>query len=396
MSAEITRRKLLQQSLLAGSGLLIAFEKLSAQQLASGASSSQVEDPFRRGHKVGVVDFTEEAPVPIGQALGAELDRRLYTDLSALTPQKAITTLNDFYIRTGASRLLPDANLASIKLGGLARQPSEIPIADLAKQAKPMGTHLMECAGNARAIHFGLMSVADWTGIPISQIMEDAKIQQGAARVLISGFDRYASTSATSVEGASWIFTIDDLRSAHAFLATAMNGEPLAADHGAPVRLVVPGWYGCACIKWVNEVTFVSDDAPATSQMQEYAARTLQKGIPQLARDYEPAAVDQAAMPIRIEKWIVADEIRYRVMGILWGGSQPVRALEIRFNPEEDYVPVDHLESATNDPWNFWTHGWTPRQTGTYMIRLRVKEPHVRARRLDAGYYMRSVEITEI
>src|SRR6266566_2842961 len=120
--------------------------------------------------------------------------------------------------------------------------------------------------------------------------------------------------------------------------STELNGQPLPKDHGAPVRLVVPGWYGCTSIKWVNEITLVEQEVEATSQMREYAARTLQKGVPQLAKDFQPAAIDQAAMPIRIEKWTIADKIQYRVVGIAWGGSQPINVLQIRFNPEEDYV----------------------------------------------------------
>ena len=101
-------------------------------------------------------------------------------------------------------------------------------------------------------------------------------------------------------------------------------------------------------------------------------------------------------MPIRVEKWVVDGKIKYRVIGILWGGSRPVNVLEIRFNPEEDYVPVDSVQQTTNDPWSFWTYAWTPKKTGIYMIRLRVKDPPVPTRRLDKGYYLRSVEITEV
>jgi len=113
-----------------------------------------------------------------------------------------------------------------------------------------------------------------------------------------------------------------------------MNGQPLSRDHGAPVRLIMPGWYGCTSIKWVNAITFVDENFLATSQMQEFAARTHQQGVPKLARDYRPAIIDQAAMPIRVEKWFVDGRIKYRVLGILWGGSRLVKALEIRFNPE--------------------------------------------------------------
>jgi DMSO/TMAO reductase YedYZ molybdopterin-dependent catalytic subunit len=391
----MSRRKLLQSSVLAGGALLVGFRNSLANQGSRSPSADQIEEPFRHGQKIATINFMEEARVPMGQAFGAELDRRMYTDLSALTPDNMVTPTKDFYIRTGASQLLGETTLSSISVAGPTGKPFLLNVADLVKRARPVGVHLMECAGNARAVHFGMISVSNWSGIPVSEIIDQLKPTATATRMLISGFDRYASQSSTSVPGASWVFALEELVSADAFLATHMNGEPLTSDHGAPVRLVIPGWYGCASIKWVNEITLVDENAPATSQMQEYAARTLQKGVPQLAREYEPATIDQAAMPVRVEKWIVNAKIRYRVVGILWGGSQPVRGLEIRFNPDEDYVSVDHIEQPANDPWSFWTHAWTPQRADTYIIRLRVKEPRVRARRLDAGYYVRTVEITE-
>jgi DMSO/TMAO reductase YedYZ molybdopterin-dependent catalytic subunit len=254
----------------------------------------------------------------------------------------------------------------------------------------------MECSGNARATRFGMLSAADWGGVPLSEILENCKPKAQATRVMVSGFDRYVSSSASSSPGADWVFTLDQLKGSKAFLAVEMNGKPLTRDHGAPVRLVVPGWYGCTCIKWVNKITLVSDEAPATSQMQEFAARTHQTGVPRLARDYRPATIDQAAMPIRIEKWLVSGKIKYRVVGILWGGSVPVKALEVRFNPEEDYTRVDDFSHTANDPWSFWSHAWAPKSSGTYMIRLRVTDPVVETKRLDSGYYVRSVEVTEV
>jgi DMSO/TMAO reductase YedYZ molybdopterin-dependent catalytic subunit len=258
-----------------------------------------------------------------------------------------------------------------------------------------MGLHLMECSGNARATRFALLSVADWTGVPLSDLLA-SRIKPKTNRVMVSGFDQYPMRSATSVPGADWIFTLEQLDSAKAFLATQMNGQPLTKDHGALVRLVVPGWYGCACIKWVNAITFVNDDAEATSQMQEFAARTHQQSVPKLANEYKPASIDQAAMPIRVEKWLVNGKIKYRVAGILWGGSRPIKTLEIRFNPEEDYVRVDKFSQTRNDPWSFWSHAWTPKTLGVYLIRLRVGDPDVETKRLDSGHYVRSVEVTEV
>ena len=229
----------------------------------------------------------------------------------------------------------------------------------------------------------------------MTEILAEAKAKPSATRVLVDGFDRYVTTSASSTAGASWVFTLEELKSAQAFLATEMNGKPLTPDHGAPVRLVVPGWYGCTCIKWVERITLVDDAIEATSQMQEFASRTAQNGTPRLAREYKPARIEQAAMPVRVEKWRVGDNVKYRVVGVAWGGSRPA-GLQIRFNPDEDYVAVDNFSASKNDPWTMWTHAWSPKAPGAYSIRLAVKDGSIPARRLESGYYVRTVEITEV
>lgn len=198
----------------------------------------------------------------------------------------------------------------------------------------------------------------------------------------------------TSDPGASWIFAPEQLFSSHAFLATEMNGNPLNLDHGAPVRMIVPGCYGCVCIKWVDHIDFVRDDAPATSQMLEYATRTMQNGVPSLARDYRPAAIEPAAIVTRVEKWRIAKKIKYRVMGIQWGGQWSQPGIEIRFNPDDRFVPVDKFQSAPG-PCSFWTKEWSPPATGKFTIRLRLNAVSSTTR-LNSGYYDRSGEITEI
>ena len=187
--------------------------------------------------------------------------------------------------------------------------------------------------------HFGLISAASWAGVPIAKILEHAEPLRGASRVRVSGFDRHAMPSFRSEPGASWIFTREELESSGAFLATAMNGRALTSDHGRPVRLVVPGRYGCACIKWVDEIAFVDDDAPATGQMREFASRTHQDGLPALARDYQPAKIDLAAMPIRVEAWRADGRVICRVCRDPLGGRRTTDALVIRFDSDSEYVP---------------------------------------------------------
>jgi DMSO/TMAO reductase YedYZ molybdopterin-dependent catalytic subunit len=387
-----SRRDFLRSSLLAGGALLTGFDKIAML----GPKVQTGKDAFEHGKLLGNLDFAGESRSPLDTLTGSELDGRLFSDLSKLTTENPLPPTETFYVRTRASPLLADEKGWQIRVGGLVDKPATLSIEDLKKQVRPTGQHLMECSGNARATRFGMLSVADWSGVPISDLLEGWKAKPRATRVMVSGFESYSSGSLTSVAGADWVFTRERLEACKAFLATEMNGQRLTKDHGAPVRLVVPGWYGCTCIKWVNAITIVDESALATSQMKEFAGRTHQQGVPELARDYRPATIDQAAMPIRVEKWLVKGKVKYRVVGILWGGSRLVKVLEIRFNPEEDYVTVDHFSQTTNDPWSFWSHAWTPKTVGTYMIRLRVADPAVETKRLDTGHYVRTVEVTEV
>jgi DMSO/TMAO reductase YedYZ molybdopterin-dependent catalytic subunit len=354
------------------------------------------QQPVGGGKFLGLAEFLNEGPAEMDTAFGQELDGRLYTSLSEITDNVLITPEERFYIRTRASQLLPPADGWHIAVDGLVALKHIIRVREIQLAARPLGIHLVECAGNTRAAHFGMISVGDWTGVPMEEILTAAKPTKNATQVLVSGFDQYVTNSVTSTPGASWIFGLEDLTKAGAFLATQMNGKPLSPDHGAPVRLIVPNWYGCTCIKWVDRISLVNDSAAATSQMQEYAGRTHQNGSPPLAKDYVPARIDHAAMPVRIERWILGEKIQYRVVGLLWGGRESVRKLGIRFNPEEDYVSVDTLEVPQKRPWTIWSHIWRPVAQGRYTIRLAVMDPVLHPKRLESGYYARTVDITEV
>jgi DMSO/TMAO reductase YedYZ molybdopterin-dependent catalytic subunit len=389
---KLSRRELLNALSIAGGAICVGLDRI----LSPAPSLGQTRNSFAGGEMLEIVPFAREGSPPMDTAVGEELDGRLYSDLTSATPEEPVTAAGRFYIRTRASSLLSEENLQSILFRGFAGVPLNVGVGDLRAQARSMGTHLMECAGNTREGRFVLISVADWTGISLTEVLQRIPSIPNGARILVSGFDRYASQSASSTPGASWIFSLDDIRATKAFLATGMDGQPLTRDHGAPVRLVVPGWYGCACIKWLNEIRVVPDSAEITSQMQEFAFRTMQRGSPKLAREYQAPAIDQSAMVTRVEKWRVGERIRYRVAGIMWGGTTPVKRLEIRFNPDEDYLSVDEFQQSANDPWSFWSHSWSPTATGPYLIRLRVAEPAMQTRRLDMGFYVREVAISEI
>ncbi|MCY3787768.1 MAG: molybdopterin-dependent oxidoreductase, partial [Gemmatimonadetes bacterium] len=199
------------------------------------------------------------------------------------------------------------------------------------------------------------------------------------------------------IPGASWVFTFAELEKYGAFLATEMNGEPLPRDHGFPVRLVVPRWFSCVDIKWVNEIVLVDDGEMATSQMLEFASRINQQGTPKLARDFDLALIDQAALPIRVEKWRVAERIVYRVVGLMWGGERPTDKLMIRFGQDRDPVPVNMpYAQETNDTWTLWSHAWEPSRMGFYDITMHIDDASIRTWRLDRGLHRRRIYIRQV
>ncbi len=355
--------------------------------------------PFPDGELIDRVPFTGGDPIEFHTPQREGWDGRLYTDLRQITPDRPLTPNPEFYIRTRFPDLLDlDAMTPwTLAIEGLVAAPGDIALDALAPLVRPMGAHLLECSGNGRRGHFGLMSAAEWAGIPMVEVLDRVEALPGATRVEIGGFDRHSQPSAGghSTPGASWIFTRAQLEAQGAFLATHMNGDPLPLDHGFPVRLVVPGWYGCTCIKWVDTIRLLDDGAPATTQMREFARRTHQDGAPALARDYAPADMQQAAMPVRVERWRVDGRARMRVHGILWGGERPTDRLAIRFRPGDPFEPVELCPPMIqNHTWTLWSHTWDPPAPGDYVIRCAIDDRMISTRRLDVGYYDRFVRVS--
>ena len=403
-----TRRQVLGTLAAAGAATLVdpgqVLAKLAADVPCTAASPA--------GELLGTLPLFRNRPQ--FQAFGVKyggggLDARMVTDLSVLEPGKLITPNELAYIRTE----IPAAAAAhtgpwTIETSGLLAKDGTLVLDAIAKQSKHMGPQLFECSGNGNPSNFGLMSVADWEGIPLTGIVDGLKPTKDATAVLVSGFDHIGQVSQRSIVGASWVFPLSSLDKLGAVLAVRMNGEPVPADHGKPVRLVVPGWYGCTWIKWVNEIRLVGPDEPATTQMVEFANRTHQAEPFRLAKDYTPADIQTAATPVRIEKRRTSTGLEYRIVGIVWGGTKVVDRLAVRITPAApkpepfdaksgQFTPFTVCPTPkTHATWNLWEYRWKPTTPGTYDIALRVADAAIPQRRLESGYYMRQVRVDEI
>ena len=392
-----SRREMLGTLAAAGAATLVE----PGEALARLAADVPCAAPAAMGDVIGTLPLfrdrsqVQEFGVKYG---GAGLDARLVTDLSLLEPNKLITPNELAYIRTE----IPAAAAAhqgpwTLEASGLLAAPAVVKLDDLTPRSQAMGAHLFECSGNANPSNFGLMSVAEWEGIPLADVVARLKPSKDATGVLVSGFDHIGQNSQRSIVGASWVYPLATLDKLGAFLAIKMNGAPVPADHGKPVRLVIPGWYGCTWIKWVNEIRLVGPDEPATTQMVEFAGRTHQTEPHKLAAAYTPADIQTAATPVRVEKRKGPNGVEYRIVGILWGGTKAVDRLQIRFGKDDPFVPFAVCPvPKTHTMWSLWEYRWKPTKPGTYDIALEVADQSVPQRRLKTGYYMRQVKIEEV
>jgi DMSO/TMAO reductase YedYZ molybdopterin-dependent catalytic subunit len=382
-------------------------------------------DPCAGGEFLGYLQLHSEEDKFPGRLYvnsGGGHDARLCIDVaSLLTPEGRVTPSDQFFIRTEYPDLLKPHGEWMIKLHGHVKQPRNVPLSSLHDLVEPKGPVLLECSGNAPSLKFGLLSVADWAGIPIEKIVKLAQPTDKATAILIAGFDddSYLPDHGPpyrthSYPTCSWVFPIQTLVDGGAFLATQMNGAPLPKNHGARVRLIIPGWFGCTEVKWVNEIKFVDDTEKATWQMLEFSDRTNQevhqvrgfyhKHGPALARDYRPGTIDQNAIPVRVEQWKVGGKIRYRVVGITWGGNaggrQRTAKFRIRFvfsGAASKFEPVQFCKAVTsNSQYGIWMHTFAARRKGSCRIQIRVNDPNVPTRRLSSNGWDRGVFIPAV
>ncbi|MFS0771153.1 sulfite oxidase [Sphingomonas sp. 1P08PE] len=193
---------------------------------------------------------------------------------SFLTPQA------DFYIRSHGP--IPDLPVDHrIAIDGLVDRPGSFSVTEL-QAAFPVRTVVatMQCAGNRRA-HLqgvaetsgdpwdvGAIGNAEWTGVSLADVLADAGIGAGAAFVAATGADKVDVDGDMAPYGTS--ISLAKASSPDVLLAWAMNGEPLAPEHGAPLRLVVPGYAGVRSPKWLTRIEVRDRPSDAPIQAKDY------------------------------------------------------------------------------------------------------------------------------
>src|SRR5262245_29581119 len=199
---------------------------------------------------------TDELNVLATRPLVAET--RLDQQRGQHTPNRGFFIRNHF----GIPEL--DAASWSITLGGHVERPRRITLADLRSLPARRLAAVVECAGNGRSFlprpwegnefTYGAVSNASWTGVSLADVLGPSGLKAGTREVLFVGADRGFEKNVGQEIAFERSLPLDVAMHADSLLVYEMNGEPLPREHGFPVRLLVPGWYGVASVKWLTEI----------------------------------------------------------------------------------------------------------------------------------------------
>ncbi|MEV8022237.1 sulfite oxidase [Streptomyces sp. NPDC086554] len=259
-----------------------------------------------------------------------------------------------------------DADTWRLSVGGQVRTPMELSLTEL--RALPAVTHrvTMECAGNGRARLsprpvsqpwlVEAVGTADWTGVPLRTVLAQAGAEDGAVEAVFTGADHGVERGVEQDYRRSLRLPVD----ADVLLAYAMNGGPLPPQHGYPLRLVVPGWYGMAHVKWLRAVELT--DTPFTGFQQAVAYRFRQSsddpGEP-VTRIAPRALLLPPGFPDFMSRVRVVSPGPVDLEGRAWSGYGPVTRVEISADDGRTWTDA---EVAGRGPhrwaWQAWHTTW--------------------------------------
>src|SRR5262245_58103406 len=176
-----------------------------------------------------------------------------------------------------------DAETWRLEVGGLVERSLSLSLGDLRERPTVEVAVTMECAGNGRARlepHvvsqpwlLEAVGTARWRGTPVASLLAEAGVRDGAVEALFTGLDRGVEGGEEQAYERS--LPVDALREGEALLAYEVNGVPLPPQHGYPLRLVVPGWYGMTSVKWLSRISLI--DTPFGGYQQSHSYRIRQK-----------------------------------------------------------------------------------------------------------------------
>ena len=292
-----------------------------------------------------------------------------------LTPVGLHYTLSHFDI------LALDEASFRLRIGGAVHRPAELSMRELRALPPTTLRVTMECAGNGRAgmaprypsmpwMH-GAVGTAEWTGVVLRRVLERAGPGAKAREVAFLGADRGFDSGVEHEFGRS-LALAEALRE-DVLLAWAMNGQPLAAQHGAPLRLVVPGWYGMANVKWLARIEVLERPYDGFQQAVGYHYRK-QRGEPGVPITH--MKVRALMVPPGIPDWYTRRRLvergRCELTGRAWSGNG-VAVRRVELGVDGAWREAELEPAPGRFAWQRWRCTWEA-QPGEHEISCRATD----------------------
>jgi DMSO/TMAO reductase YedYZ molybdopterin-dependent catalytic subunit len=327
--------------------------------------------------------------------------RNLETPFASLSG--FITPTPAFYVRNHFPVPAIDPATFRLKVEGAVAQPLSLSLAELRDLPQVTRPITLECAGNGRVYlpkvrgvqwQQGAVGTANWTGVPLSAILERAKVRPEAVDVVLEGADAGPVENAPGNVPFARSLPLAKARRPEVLLALKMGGADLTPDHGFPVRAVVGGWYGMAAVKWLTRIIVTTETHTGYWQAVDYTYYERVNGLPVLRPLGEVPIKSQMARPTMGE--VVPLGQPYRVFGAAWAGESDVAKVEISTDGGTHWHSAKLLGEAVPFCWRLWEWTWTPTQPGAVALRARATDSQGRSQPLTRDPDRRTYMITHV
>jgi sulfane dehydrogenase subunit SoxC len=275
-----------------------------------------------------------------------------------------------------------DADAWELQVGGLVERPLTLTLGDITGRPSRTLAVTLECAGNGRALLspransqpwlLEAVGTAEWTGTPLAPILEEAGVSENALEVVFTGLDRGIQGEDEHLYERS-LPLADALRD-EVLLAYAVNGQSLPPQHGFPLRLVVPGWYGMTHVKWLQSITVVGEPFGGFQQSVAYHLRQSEEetGEP-VTRILPRSLMIPPGIPDFPARQRFLEAGPCLLEGRAWSGRGPIERVEVSVDGGETWDDAALGEHVSEFAWNGWSYAWNA-EPGAYVLCCRATD----------------------
>jgi DMSO/TMAO reductase YedYZ molybdopterin-dependent catalytic subunit len=256
-----------------------------------------------------------------------------------------------------------------LEISGLVKNPRTLSLADIKRRRRKTVTATLECSGNSSSPGFmGAVANVKWTGTPLAPLLKECGLNPRALEVVFFGADQKTEKIRDKDYPQNFARSLDltDALRPEVLLAYEMNGEPLETSHGAPLRLVVPGWFGIAWIKWLTRIELLDRRYLSKYMGREYVTiRGEERNGKTIWRETSVGPIDVKSM---IARAVRRQDGSIRFSGAAWTDGTPLKRVELKID-DGAWMParLDEKQRAEYS-WTFFHHDWKQPSFGEHRV----------------------------